>query len=124
MTLLQLYLPHRTPDIKPQTFKTFEEYVRTEEICNALNENRHRYELNAENLEQAWNGIQEGKIQEDAWAIIAPEAESERLDIELEKQTEPNTEIEEIPELEICHHIPKDNSAMNPNIEFQKPNLQ
>ncbi|VDI31282.1 Hypothetical predicted protein [Mytilus galloprovincialis] len=54
-------------------------------VLDIVNYNRERYETDPEELEKAWEDLQQGNIQQDAWAQIAPEAEAERLEIEMEK---------------------------------------
>ncbi|CAC5419611.1 unnamed protein product [Mytilus coruscus] len=79
-----LYLPHRSADIKPQQFLKYEDFVKIgvlqngSKVLDIINSNRERYETDAEELEKAWEDLQQGNIHQDAWAQIAPEAEAER----------------------------------------------
>ena len=92
MNMLRLYLPHRTENLKPDSFNTFESYYQTgykilnEEripVKDIITENMQDFEPDTENLDNAWQALQEAAELQDAWAAIAPQAEQERLDAEL-----------------------------------------
>ena len=89
MNMLRLYLPHRTENLKPDTFKTFEAYyqkgyktVNNEKILvkEIVEQNKTEFEPETENLDNAWQALEQSVDLQDAWAAIAPQAEQERLD--------------------------------------------
>ncbi|CAG2247064.1 unnamed protein product [Mytilus edulis] len=100
----RLYLPHRSANIKPQLYLSYEDFVKIgiladgSKVLDIVNYNRERYETDPEELEKAWEDLQQGNIQQDAWAQIAPEAEAERLEIEMEKPVKIPEENEDLPE--------------------------
>lgn len=51
-------------------------------------------------MDKAWDDLQQGNVHPDAWAQIAPETESERLEIGMDKQPEEEVEVEHLPELD------------------------
>ncbi|XP_071150816.1 uncharacterized protein [Mytilus edulis] len=110
---LQLFLPHRLESqLKPMKFKTYEEMFmngfviippakQPVSVKSIVDTNRLLFEQNVEDLDEAEELLQAEGTQEDAWALIAPEAEAERLDGELSREELCEKEIEiEIPELD------------------------
>ncbi|VDI00710.1 Hypothetical predicted protein [Mytilus galloprovincialis] len=70
-------------------------------VKSIVDTNRLLFEQNVEALDEAEELLQSDGPQEDAWALIAPEAEAERLDGELDREQLNEKEIEvEIPELD------------------------
>ena len=74
MTLIQLYVPHRSPVEKPLQYLNFEEYIRRGNINDMpiqviINQNRSGFEHDAEEVDRAWNDIQEGRIGEDGGQV-------------------------------------------------------
>jgi hypothetical protein len=59
-----------------------------------------KLKLEAEELDKSWDDLQQGNVHPDAWAQIAPETESERLEIDMDKQPEEEVEVEHLPELD------------------------
>ena len=89
MNMLRLYLPHRTENLKPDNFKTFESYyqkgykiVNKEKmpVKEIIAQNMAEFEPETENLDDAWQALEQAVDLQDAWAAIAPQAEQERLD--------------------------------------------
>ncbi|VDI30094.1 Hypothetical predicted protein [Mytilus galloprovincialis] len=78
---------------KPKSSKTNLVY----EMQNNLGFVKQKY---PEELEKAWEDLQQGNIQQDAWAQIAPEAEAERLEIEMERPVKIPEENEDPPEFD------------------------
>ncbi|XP_071153509.1 uncharacterized protein [Mytilus edulis] len=110
---LQLFLPHRLESqLKPIKFKSYEEMFmngfvilppakQAVSVKSIVDTNRLLFEQNVEDLDEAEELLQAEGTQEDAWALIAPEAEAERLDGELSREELYEKEIEiEIPELD------------------------
>ncbi|XP_062600308.1 uncharacterized protein LOC134261943 [Saccostrea cucullata] len=130
LTLLQLYLPHRTVIIKPEEFFNFEHYIFNGKIgkrsvLNIINENRARFERDADNLEKAWDDVQEGRIGEDAWAAVAPECEAERLTLQEKNTSKVNNEDEDIsPDIELLAISKKSSTSTQAGIiQYQKPKI-
>lgn len=127
-SLLQLFLPHRTENqLKPNQFKTYEEMYlngavvlqQTEEpqsVQAIIHNNQRKFERNAEALHEAEEMINmQGPLQ-DAWALIAPESEVQRLEDELEKEHFNIEDYSEIPEL----NMPKRHAKQVANIELRQ----
>lgn len=127
MTLLQLYVPHRSSDIKPPEFLKYEDFVRHgtvkdgTKVSYIIRTNRQKYEQDTEKLEKALEDIQSGKLNQDAWAQIAPEAEAERLEIEMEKVIDTTEESENLPEFEIFQN--ESLGGISQATEFQTPKV-
>ena len=111
MNMLRLYLPHRTENLKPTSYRTFESYYQHGHIIinkekvpvkDIVAENMKDFEPETENLDRAWEALEEAADLQDAWAAIVPQAEQERLDAEINRPVENSdddlTEID-IPEL-------------------------
>ena len=89
-SILQLFLPyHIDTQLKPPQFETHEELYNSgvvrlndmlESVMNIVESNRSLYESNAESLDEAEQHLEKFGPQEDAWAMICPETEKERLE--------------------------------------------
>ncbi|XP_071142082.1 uncharacterized protein [Mytilus edulis] len=111
---LQLFLPHRTEgQLKPLQFKTYEEMylngavlippeTELQNVKSIVDANRQMFEKNAEALEEAEEMLLADGPQEDAWALIAPETEAERLEAQEDKKEINEEDSVEIPELDIA----------------------
>ena len=100
MTLLKLYLPFRTiGQLKPARFGTAEEFfkngaVRLSGAMQAVpvrsitEENRKLFEHSSSELENAWQILQTQGPLEDAWSMVAPEADIERRQAEQEREND------------------------------------
>ena len=111
MNMLRLYLPHRTTNLKPTSYRTFESYYQHGHkminkqkvpVKDIVAENMKDFEPETENLDRAWEALEAAADLQDAWAAIVPQAEQERLDAEINRPVENSdddlTEID-IPEL-------------------------
>ncbi|XP_071145215.1 uncharacterized protein [Mytilus edulis] len=110
---LQLFLPHRTEDqLKPLQFHTYKEMysngavlippeTELQNVKSIVDANRQLFEKNAEALEEAEEMLLADEPQEDAWALIAPEAEAERLEGQQDRKQIDEEDRVEIPELDI-----------------------
>ncbi|XP_071142171.1 uncharacterized protein [Mytilus edulis] len=127
LSLLQLYLPHRSAVIKPELYLRHEDFVKIgilpdgSKVLDIVNKNRERYETDPEELEKAWEDLQQGNIQQDAWAQIAPEAEAERLEIEMEKPVKIPEENEDLPEFDTFVSEKSHSSNQSQLVELKKP---
>ncbi|CAG2195131.1 unnamed protein product [Mytilus edulis] len=93
------FLPHRIDDqLKPLKFKTYEEMYlngavsldsskEPQQVKTIVESNRHLFEQNADELDEAQDLLEKQGPLEDAWALIAPESEAERLESQVEKNT-------------------------------------
>ncbi|CAG2211667.1 unnamed protein product [Mytilus edulis] len=111
---LQLFLPHRTEgQLKPLQFKTYEEMylngavlippeTELKNVKSIVDANRQMFEKNAEALEEAEEMLLADGPQEDAWALIAPETEAERLEGQQDRKQINEEDSVEIPELDIA----------------------
>ncbi|XP_038063129.1 uncharacterized protein LOC119733831 [Patiria miniata] len=121
-SLLQLFLPHLVDaQLKPEQFETYEDFYRNGAVCLngdmvsvsvTVEDNRSKYEKNAESLEAAEKYVEKFGVHEDAWALICPTSEQERLECERErKPVEEDDEECDIPDLQ------PDNKERTHNIE-------
>ncbi|XP_069122503.1 uncharacterized protein [Argopecten irradians] len=113
-SILQLYLPFRTDlQLKPNGFETHEEFYNTgyvkfegdeqlKEVKSLVDANRNFFEKDVDALEEAQNILENLEPQEDAWALICPESEVQRIECDLEKcnSGDDTEEIKEIPDLQ------------------------
>ncbi|XP_071176421.1 uncharacterized protein [Mytilus edulis] len=111
---LQLFLPHRTEgQLKPLQFKTYEEMylngavlippeTELQNVKSIVDANRQMFEKNAEALEEAEEMLLTDGPKEDAWALISPETEAERLEGQEDRKQINEEDSVEIPELDIA----------------------
>jgi hypothetical protein len=113
--LLRMYLPHRGKDFKPTDYDTYEAYFSQAQILvhdemvpmmEVVQDNQALYEHDASVIDDAWEDIQAHGIHEDAWAQVAPLAEQQRHEDELERpedeiETDEQEEGEVLPDLEV-----------------------
>lgn len=104
--MTQLYLPHRSPITLPLGIESFEAFVKNGSqnnttVIQIIERNRHNFQQDTQSLEKAWQDIQDGKIQEESWVNLAPEAEAVRIEIDMDRPEESNEHLEEIPELRV-----------------------
>ena len=97
MNMLRLYLPHRTESLIPNSYRTFESYYLHGHITinkdkvpvkDIVTENMKDFEPETENLDRAWEALEEAADLQDAWAAIIPQAEQERLDAKMSNPNE------------------------------------
>ncbi|CAG2215742.1 unnamed protein product [Mytilus edulis] len=112
---LQLFLPHRIDDqLKPLKFKTYQEMYlngavsldsskEPQQVKTIVESNRHLFEQNADELDEAQDLLEKQGPLEDAWALIAPESEAERLEAQEEKEHLDDEAGSEIPDLDILN---------------------
>ncbi len=99
--LLTLYLPHESKDFKPDDYDSYAAFYKDghaeykgqiERVESIVLRKKAMFERSAEEVLRAFEAVREGRIAEDVWAEIAPEAEMERGET-----TEPNPrETEEL----------------------------
>ena len=120
MNMLRLYLPHRTENIKPSNYPTYENYHltghtkingRKVQVNQVVEENMADFEPKSDELDEAWEALREAVDLQDAWAAINPQGEQQRLDdmidqVRLDESDDDFSEIQ-IPELQqqnrSCH---------------------
>ncbi|XP_071153638.1 uncharacterized protein [Mytilus edulis] len=112
---LQLFLPHRIDDqLKPLKFKTYQDMYlygavsldsskEPQQVKTIVESNRHIFEKNAEELDEAQDLLDKQGPLEDAWALIAPESEAERLETQVKKEHLDDEDGSEIPDLDILN---------------------
>ena len=94
MNMLRLYLPHRTEELKPPSYPTFESYYlqgsttinqQPYNVVDVVQENMKDFEPeNADKIDEAWEALKEVPDLQDAWNALNPEGEQQRLDDRLE----------------------------------------
>ena len=120
MNMLRLYLPHRTENIKPSNYPTYENYHltghtiingRKVQVKQVVEENMADFEPKTDELDEAWEALRDAVDLQDAWAAINPQGEQQRLDdmidqVRLDESDDDFSEIK-IPELQqqnrSCH---------------------
>ncbi|XP_055084859.1 uncharacterized protein LOC117386041 [Periophthalmus magnuspinnatus] len=123
-SILQLFMPYRVDtDLKPPPFETFELFYKTGDVRlsdgsvqlvkSIVDSNRRRFELAAEDLDEVHEQMESGEIHEDAWGLLCPEQEVERLESreefrEMLQTVGSEQEQEAIPDLavrseQVCH---------------------
>ena len=113
MNMLRLYLPHRTENIKPSNYPTYENYHltghtiingRKVQVKQVVEENMADFEPKTDELDEAWEALRDAVDLQDAWAAINPQGEQQRLDdiidqVRLDDSDDDFAEIQ-IPELQ------------------------
>ena len=113
MNMLRLYLPHRSKDIKPRSYRTYQSYHLTGhttinrkrvQVRKVVEDNMKDFEPETDDLDKAWDALKDAMDLTDAWAALNPQAEQERLDdiihpVRLD-DSEDDFEHTEIPELQ------------------------
>ena len=120
MNMLRLYLPHRTENIKPSNYPTYENYHltghtiingRKVQVKQVVEENMADFEPKTDELDEAWEALRNVVDLQDAWAAINPQGEQQRLDdmidqVRFDESDDDFSEIQ-IPELQqqnrSCH---------------------
>ncbi|XP_071150937.1 uncharacterized protein, partial [Mytilus edulis] len=109
---LQLFLPHRMDgQLKPLKFKTYEEMYfngavaldvskKPQKVKAIVESNRQVFEHNVDELDEAQELLEKQGPLEDAWALIAPESEAERIETQSEKEHLGHEDSVEIPDLD------------------------
>ncbi|XP_072023189.1 uncharacterized protein [Amphiura filiformis] len=113
MNMLRLYLPHGSPNIKPDSFPTYESYHMTGyttinndrlRVKDVVEQNMSEFEPKTDELDEAWEVLQEVENMEDAWAGIAPQSEQQRIDDRLKdvriEDSDDDLNETEVPELQ------------------------
>ena len=91
LSLLQLFLPYRTQEqLKPPGFETYEHFIqrgyvnisgkKLEKVKSIVIKNRDKFEKNADAIDEAKEFLCKFGPQENAWALLCPETEAERLE--------------------------------------------
>ncbi|VDI14436.1 Hypothetical predicted protein [Mytilus galloprovincialis] len=74
-----------------------------QQVKTIVESNRHLFEQNADELDEAQDLLEKQGPLEDAWALIAPESEAERLEAQVEKEHLDDEDGSEIPDLDILN---------------------
>ncbi|XP_053406580.1 uncharacterized protein LOC128559306 [Mercenaria mercenaria] len=82
--ILRLYFPHRSKELKPINFETFEEMF--QQLSPILLPMIAQFEKLSQDLDEAWRSLQERGFPEDAWADVAPNQEPSRREDDEELQ--------------------------------------
>ena len=91
LSILQLFLPFRTDQqLKPPQFLTYEEFYEKgcvtlcgnnlQTVKSIVTENMQEFEKHADAVDQAQDYIAKFGIPENAWALLSPQTEAERLE--------------------------------------------
>ncbi|XP_071943845.1 uncharacterized protein [Antedon mediterranea] len=96
-----LFLPFRKDEqLKPPNFETYEQFhekgcvklcgCQLQTVKSIVHGNMEQYEKSAEDVEEARECLSKFGPQEDAWSLLCPESEKERLD-----NPKPNVEVDD-----------------------------
>ncbi|XP_071788473.1 uncharacterized protein [Asterias amurensis] len=111
-SILQLFLPHRVDvHLKPTQFQTYEEFFNIgsvnvlgslQTVKSTVESNRSRFEIDIGLLEDAEELLEKFGPQEDAWALISPETELQRVECNDERKNVAEDSDEEcnVPDLQ------------------------
>ena len=89
MNMLRLYLPHQSENIKPDKYETYQDYhingyvtIKGKRVAvrEIIKQNMEDFEPKTDNIDNAWEALQEAGDVDDAWAAIAPQNEQQRDD--------------------------------------------
>ena len=89
MNMLRLYLPHQSENIKPDKYETYQDYhingyvtIKGKRVAvrEIIKQNMEDFEPKTDNIDNAWEALQEAGEVDDAWAVIAPQNEQQRDD--------------------------------------------
>jgi hypothetical protein len=116
MNMLRLYLPHRNEKIKPDKYATYASFhitgivtVNKESVAvkDIVAENMKDFEPATNELDNAWEALQDAADMQDAWAAIAPQAEQQNNEDRLLRpaESESDDDFDEIniPDLDRNH---------------------
>ncbi|XP_071965644.1 uncharacterized protein [Antedon mediterranea] len=101
LSILQLFLPFRKDEqLKPPNFETYEQFhekgcvklcgCQLQTVKSIVHGNMEQYEKSADDVEEAQECLSKFGPQEDAWSLLCPESEKERLD-----NPKPNVEVDD-----------------------------
>ncbi|XP_071963020.1 ATP-dependent DNA helicase pif1-like [Antedon mediterranea] len=101
MSILQLFLPFRTDkQLKPLKFQTYQEFYelgsvklygsKLQKVNVIVDENMERYDKTADAIKHAEGVLAKFGPQEDAWGLLCPESEKERLE-----NPKPNVDVDD-----------------------------
>ena len=110
MNMLRLYLPHRYEKIKPDNYATYESYHLTgfvkvnEELVavkEVVAENMNDFEPATDEIDNAWEALQDAADMQDAWAAIAPQTEQQNAEDSLLMRPVENESDDDFAEINI-----------------------
>jgi DNA replication protein DnaC/predicted peroxiredoxin len=93
-SMLRLFLPHYTEEqLKPPTFDSYENFYKTGSVALTpgenpvpvkfiVDENKAKFDHGGEQLTEAFNQLKTHGPLEDAWSLVAPQTEQNRIDAE------------------------------------------
>ncbi|XP_071958642.1 uncharacterized protein [Antedon mediterranea] len=101
MSILQLFLPFRTEkQLKPPKFQSYQEFYElgSVKLCDSklqkvnviVDKNMDKYDKSANDIEHAESVLAKFGPQEDAWGLLCPESEIERLE-----NPKPNVDVDD-----------------------------
>ena len=138
MTKLKLYLPHRNKvHLKPPTHETYEGFhntgavklLNTDEVKyvkDIVDINKAKFEAIGEELDNAIDEFRENGNIEDAWALVSPHTEQQRIECTEELVAERFLDEEDdIPELDTKTRNTKSSpSSFLPQIQYNAENMK
>ncbi|XP_071952879.1 uncharacterized protein [Antedon mediterranea] len=101
MSMLQLFLPFRKDEqLKPPKFQTYQEFYelgsvklygrKLQKVNVIVNKNMEKFDKSADDIEHAEGALAKFGPQEDAWGLLCPESEKERLE-----NPKPNVDVDD-----------------------------
>ncbi|KAG1928320.1 ATP-dependent DNA helicase PIF1 [Pimephales promelas] len=119
--LLKLYMPHRSNEqLKPPRFPTYEAFYKSANVelpwanpgllfpvCAVVQAHKEKFEKHSDEVDKAYDQLQEQGPSENAWTAFAPEIEVDRLECVAERQDiNPDDESveDDVPEFQILEH--------------------
>ncbi|KAK7149216.1 hypothetical protein R3I94_008742 [Phoxinus phoxinus] len=118
--LLKLYMPHRSNEqLKPPRFPTYETFYKSARVklpthpgllfpvIAVVQANKGKFEKHGDEVDKAFDQLQQQGPSENAWTAFAPEIEVDRLECVAERQDiNPDDENvqDDVPEFQILEH--------------------
>ncbi|XP_041461886.1 uncharacterized protein LOC121413199 isoform X1 [Lytechinus variegatus] len=128
LSILQLFFPHYDDEhLKPPGFESYQNFYETgvvkihgsvQKVSLIVCTNRKKFEINAESIDQAQAHLEEFGVQEDAWSLLCPESEVERL--EHPKQ---NIDLEDCDENLDIPDLKNDSKSENYSLELRSSKI-
>ncbi len=118
--LLKLYMPHRTSEqLKPPGFPTYETFYKGAKVelpthpdllmpvCAVVQAHKEKFEKHSDELDKAFDQLEQQGPSENAWNSFAPEVELDRLECIAERQdiiSDDEDVQDDVPEFQVLEH--------------------
>ena len=119
-TMVSMFYPYRHQDFKPEGIETYEQMFH--QFAGIIIPNMQPYEQLSEELNDAWQALQDGVVPEDAWANIAANQEVQRLEEQEELDSIRTKLLEDMEEINIPDIYPEETRIVPAfNTSYKRP---